>query len=140
MPTRYNRYTIDIKLRDLEAAQTGGTGNVSLRKTMSTLILLDTGSTGIIIVRQRCNLSPVVVNELRRIYDIPARNKLGYHTAQHINHLGARLITIKQFHTDPQYMNMAKSKLKYRGYLIHLQQLKAIGKSAIYMDATNFDL
>ncbi|POM79078.1 hypothetical protein PHPALM_3314 [Phytophthora palmivora] len=56
------------------------------------------------------------------------------------NHLDARLITMKQFHKEPQYMNTVKNKLKRREYLIRLQQLKAMGKSVIYMDETNFNL
>ncbi|KAE8994958.1 hypothetical protein PR002_g19765 [Phytophthora rubi] len=56
------------------------------------------------------------------------------------NHLDARCITMKQFHKEPQYMNIMKNKLKRREYLVQLQQYQASGKTIIYMDETNFNL
>ncbi|RLN94497.1 hypothetical protein BBJ28_00016727 [Nothophytophthora sp. Chile5] len=56
------------------------------------------------------------------------------------NHLDVSLITMKQFHKEPQYMNTPQNKLKRREYLIKLQRHQAAGTTIIYMDETNFNL
>ncbi|GMF40772.1 unnamed protein product [Phytophthora fragariaefolia] len=55
-------------------------------------------------------------------------------------HLDASLITMKQFHKEPQYMNTEPNKLKRRDFLVRWQQLQAAGKSVIYMVEINFNL
>ncbi|RLN55761.1 hypothetical protein BBJ28_00027184, partial [Nothophytophthora sp. Chile5] len=164
MPTHYNRYTLETKLRILEAARTGGdwkaiaeTNNVNLNTARSwlrryrsfadatrpvarggkrTTKMTDEGVAYLLSLLSidsdltLCQLADLL-NTACSISVCPQTIK---------NHLDARLITVKQFHKEPQYMNTDVNKLKRREYLIRLQQLQAMGKSIIYMDDTNYNI
>eukprot|EP00644_Phytophthora_capsici_P013364 jgi/Phyca11/71978/gw1.29.464.1 len=100
MPTCYSRYSLQIKLRILEAARSGGDWE-SIAKAND--VNFNTARSWL---RRYSTTSDTIKN-----------------------HLDASTITMKQFHKEPQYMNTDVNKHKRRDsrreYLIRLQELQA---------------
>ncbi|GMF17094.1 unnamed protein product [Phytophthora fragariaefolia] len=164
MPSRYNRYTLAVKLRILDAARTGGdwealaeANNININTSRSWLHCYSTCSDamqapvrggkraqkmiaeGLSFLVSKLSFDPDLT--LRQLADDLEQACSISICAQTVKtHLDASLITMKQFHKEPQYMNTEPNKLKRRDLLFRLQQLQAAGKSVIYMDETNFNL
>ncbi|KAG2874044.1 hypothetical protein PC129_g22476 [Phytophthora cactorum] len=138
MPSLYNRYSLQIKLRILEAARSDGDWE----------LIAETNNVNISTARSWLRCYPKTSDVLqprprggKRQHKMTA-DGVAYLLSELLigptikNHLDGNLITMKQFHKEPQYMNTEVNKLKRREYLICLQELQAMGKSIIYMDET----
>ncbi|KAG3232488.1 hypothetical protein PI124_g22431 [Phytophthora idaei] len=164
MPSLYNRYSLQIKLRILEAARSGGdweliaeTNNVNINTARSWLRRYPKTSDvlqprpcdgkrqqkmtadGVTYLLSEHSIDPDLT--LRQLVDkLDTQCSISVCPQTIKNHLDGNLTTMKQFHKEPQYMNTEVNKLKRREYLIRLQELQAMEKSIIYMDETNFNL
>ncbi|KAG3025123.1 hypothetical protein PC120_g6685 [Phytophthora cactorum] len=118
MPSRYNRYALETKLRVLEVARRGGVWD----ETAEDL--------GVNNNTARAWLADALEHD-RGVYVVPQ-------TVKH--HVDGAYFTLKQMHKEPQYMNTMTNKQKRRAYLHQLQQYQAMGKVILYMDETNFNL
>ncbi|KAG3138876.1 hypothetical protein PC128_g25477 [Phytophthora cactorum] len=138
MPSLYNRYSLQIKLRILEAARSDGDWE----------LIAETNNVNISTARSWLRCYPKTSDVLQpRPRGGKQQHKMTADGVAYLlselligptikNHLDGNLITMKQFHKEPQYMNTEVNKLKRREYLICLQELQAMGKSIIYMDET----
>ncbi|KAG2980409.1 hypothetical protein PC121_g23151 [Phytophthora cactorum] len=138
MPSLYNRYSLQIKLRILEAARSDGDWE----------LIAETNNVNISTARSWLRCYPKTSDVLqprprggKRQHKMTA-DGVAYLLSELLigptikTHLDGNLITMKQFHKEPQYMNTEVNKFKRREYLICLQELQAMGKSIIYMDET----
>ncbi|KAE8877928.1 hypothetical protein PF005_g27481 [Phytophthora fragariae] len=147
MPSRYNRYALATKLRILDAVRTGGNwesvaqaDDVNINTARSWLRRYPTSSAalhaplrggkraqkmtvdGHAFLMSKLSIDPdltlrQLADELERAWSISV-------CAQTVkNHLDASLITMKQFHKKPQYMNTVQNKIKRKDFLVRLQQL-----------------
>ncbi|KAG3079543.1 hypothetical protein PC121_g6946 [Phytophthora cactorum] len=164
MPSLYNRYSLQIKLRILEAARSGGdweliaeTNNVNINTARSWLHCYPKTSDvlhprprggkqqqkmttdAVTYLLSELSIDPdLTLIQLADKFDTQCAISVCPQTITH--HLDGNLIIMKQFHKEPQYMNAEVNKFKRRESLIRLQELQAMGKSIIYMDKTNFNM
>ncbi|KAG2948603.1 hypothetical protein PC110_g8016 [Phytophthora cactorum] len=164
MPSLYNRYSLQIKLRILEAARSGGdweliaeTNNVNINTARSWLHCYPKTSdvlhprprggkqqqkmttNAVTYLLSELSIDPdLTLIQLADKFDTQCAISVCPQTITH--HLDGNLIIMKQFHKEPQYMNAEVNKFKRRESLIRLQELQAMGKSIIYMDKTNFNM
>ncbi|RLN47672.1 hypothetical protein BBJ28_00022614 [Nothophytophthora sp. Chile5] len=145
MPTHYNRYTLETKLRILEAAHTGGdweaiaeTNNVNLNTARSWLRRYRSCADATRPVarggKRTTKMTDEGVDYLLSLLSIDSDLTLCQladllNTACSIsvcsqtikNHLDARLITVKQFHKEPQYMNTDVIACIGKGGVVHYE-------------------
>ncbi|KAG4044437.1 hypothetical protein PC123_g20123 [Phytophthora cactorum] len=164
MPSRYNRYALETKLRVLEVARRGGgweetvedfgvnynTARVWVRRHVThgeEVRVLPRGGKRDGKVTDSCvqfwlgKLREDPDLTLRQLADALEHERGVYVVPQTVkNHVDGACFTLKQMHKEPQYMNTMTNKQKRRVYLHQLQQYEAMGKVILYMDKTNFNL
>ncbi|KAG6955189.1 hypothetical protein JG687_00011375 [Phytophthora cactorum] len=143
MPSLYNRYSLQIKLRILEAARSGGdweliaeTNNVNINTARSWLHCYPKTSDvlhprprggkqqqkmmtdAVTYLLSELSIDPdLTLIQLADKFDTQCAISVCPQTITH--HLDGNLIIMKQFHKEPQYMNAEVNKFKRRESLIH---------------------
>ncbi|KAG2764559.1 hypothetical protein Pcac1_g23749 [Phytophthora cactorum] len=164
MPSCYNRYALETKLRVLEVARRGGVWEETAEglgvnyKTATAWVRRHVTHGEEVRVLPRGGKRGSKVTDfcvqfwlgkrredpdltLRQLADALEHESGVYVVPQTVkNHVDGACFTLKQMPIEPQYMNTMTNKQKRRAYLHQLQQYQAMGKVILYMDNTNFNL
>ncbi|POM58104.1 hypothetical protein PHPALM_37295 [Phytophthora palmivora] len=151
MPSKYQQYTLETKLRVLEAARRRGESweSIAIRCHMKHGKPTAEGRGDRTTLKITDDLVEILLNKLSQDPDLTLTqlvDKLEYATGVHVvpqtikNHVDASCLTLRQLQREPQYMNKPVNKEKRRDYFIKLQGYQVAGKVILYMNKMNFNL